>query len=391
MGNQIIAQSLLKNGWRYLLSVSSLLLLIACAPPTVPKPVSTPTVANQATTVSREQPLYSLAPMLQQVAPAVVYIATEGSVTVRTNPLLQDPFFRRFFDLPETTEEPPAERQRRTEGLGSGVIIDADKGYVVTNSHVIDRADTILITLDDGRQLPAQVIGSDPETDVALLKINTINLTELPLANSDLVQVGDFVVAIGNPFGLGQTVTAGIVSALGRTGLGIKGYENFIQTDASINPGNSGGPLLNLEGRLIGINTAILAPSGGNIGISFAIPANMVRQLVEQILRYGQIDRGQLGIAIQNLNPQLAAAFDIKNIRQGAIITQVIADSAAAKAGFLAGDVVTAVNGKAITSAGSLRNSIGLMRVGDKVTVDLIRAGKPLQLSARIGNRAQPR
>jgi serine protease Do/serine protease DegQ len=322
--------------------------------------------------------------MISRVAPAVVNIATEGRVMVQTNPLLNDPFFQRFFSLPEQSQQP---RERRTESLGSGVIIDADKGYIVTNHHVIDKSDQVTVTLNDGRQFKANIIGSDPEADVAVIQISGQGLTALALANSDTLQVGDFVVAIGNPFGLGQTVTSGIVSALGRSGLGIEGYEDFIQTDASINPGNSGGALVNLRGHLIGINTAILAPTGGNIGISFAIPVNMVKQLVDQLLQYGRVDRGQLGVTVQDLNPQLARAFGIDTV-QGALITQVSPDSAAASAGLRLGDVVTAVNGRQIRDAAGLRNAIGLLRVGDTITLDLLRSGQPLRLSARISNQS---
>ncbi|RLA37654.1 MAG: serine endoprotease DegQ, partial [Gammaproteobacteria bacterium] len=229
------------------------------------------------------QPLPTLAPMLERVTPAVVNIATRGRVQQRENPLLRDPFFRRFFDLPAPR------RNRPSQSLGSGVIIDADQGYVITNHHVVSKADAIMVTLRDGRELPATLVGSDPEADVAVVQIEADGLTAVSLADSDRLRVGDFVVAIGNPFGLGQTVTSGIVSALGRSGLGIEGYEDFIQTDASINPGNSGGALVNLHGELIGINTAILAPSGGNVGIGFAIPANMVSELVQQLVQHGEV------------------------------------------------------------------------------------------------------
>ena len=363
--------------------------LSACAPSpvVVTTPNSTSLSATPASSSARVaasvNPLPSLAPMIKRISPAVVNIATEGRTVVRPNPLLEDPFFRRFFNLPEQQQQP---RERRTESLGSGVIIDAAKGYVVTNHHVIDKSDQITVTLTDGRQLRAKIIGSDPEADVAVIQVQGQNLIALSLANSDDLQVGDFVVAIGNPFGLGQTVTSGIVSALGRSGLGIEGYEDFIQTDASINPGNSGGALVNLRGQLVGINTAILAPTGGNIGISFAIPTNMVRQLVDQLLQYGRVDRGQLGVTVQDLNPQLAQAFGINNV-QGALITQVLPNSAAAGAGLKLGDVVVAVNNKPIRDASGLRNTIGLLRVGDSITVDLLRNGQRLRLTARISSR----
>ncbi len=322
----------------------------------------------------RELP--TLAPMLERATPAVVNIATTGRVRVR-NPLLDDPFFRRFFDLPDRP------RERRTQSLGSGVVVDATQGYVLTNHHVIDKAQTIKVTLRDGRTLDATLIGSDPETDVAVIQIPARDLTALPLADSDQLRVGDFVVAIGNPFGLGQTVTSGIVSALGRTGLGIEGYEDFIQTDASINPGNSGGALVNLRGELVGINTAILAPSGGNVGIGFAIPSNMASRLMRQIVEHGQVERGMLGVSAQNLTPELARAFDIP-LSQGAVIAQVHPGSAAERAGLRPGDVVTAVNGRPVRDSAALRNTIGLLRVGETVTLEILREGRPQSIRATI-------
>lgn len=362
------------------------IVLSACTPPplaTVSSPVSSPaesSVSLPNRTAATANPFPSLAPMIKRISPAVVNIATEGRTFVKPNPLLEDPFFQRFFNLPQQP------RERRVESLGSGVIIDTANGYIVTNHHVIDQSDQITVTLNDGRQFQAQIIGSDPEADVAVIQVKAQRLTALPLANSDNLQVGDFVVAIGNPFGLGQTVTSGIVSALGRSGLGIEGYEDFIQTDASINPGNSGGALVNLNGQLVGINTAILAPTGGNIGISFAIPTNMVRQLVDQLLQYGRVDRGQLGVTVQDLNPQLAKAFGIDSLR-GALVTNVLPDSAAAGAGLKLGDVVVAINDRPIRDAASLRNAIGLLRIGDSITLDLWRNGQRLRLTARIGSR----
>jgi serine protease Do/serine protease DegQ len=315
--------------------------------------------------------------MLERATPAVVNIATEGRIRLPRNPLLDDPFFRHFFNLPNQPIE------RRTQSLGSGVVVDARGGYVVTNQHVIENAQTITVTLLDGRQLTAKVIGSDPDSDIAVIQIPANNLTALPLADSDTLRVGDFVVAIGNPFGLGQTVTSGIVSALGRTGLGIEGYEDFIQTDASINPGNSGGALVNLRGELVGINTAILAPGGGNVGIGFAIPANMVSQLMTQIVKYGGVRRGQLGVTVQDLTPQLARSFGISET-QGAVITQVQPNSGAARAGLKTGDVVTAINDKPVRSSGSLRNTIGLMQVGEEVRLDILRDGRAMAVTAKI-------
>ncbi|NOQ93480.1 MAG: trypsin-like serine protease, partial [Methylophaga sp.] len=257
-----------------------------------------------------DEEMPSLAPMLEQSKPAVVNIATKSHVPIRDNPLLNDPFFRKFFNIPE--QQP---RHRTKQSLGSGVIFDAKKGLVLTNNHVIHRADEITVSLTDGRSFQAELVGSDPATDVALIKIPAEHLSALPLADSDKLRVGDFVVAIGNPFGLGQTVTSGIVSALGRSGLGIEGYENFIQTDASINPGNSGGALVNLRGELVGINTAIFSPGqkAGNIGIGFAIPSNMVKQITDQLIEYGEVRRAHLGVQMQDINDELAKAFDIES------------------------------------------------------------------------------
>lgn len=314
--------------------------------------------------------LPSLAPMLKRVMPAVVNISTKSEIEVADNPLLRDPFFRHFFELPENLP-----RKRQTSSLGSGVIVDAHNGYVLTNHHVIDKADEIQVTLQDGRRLSAKLIGQDAASDIALIKIAGNSLTEIPLGNSDVVEVGDFVVAIGNPFGLGQTATSGIVSALGRSGLGIEGYEDFIQTDASINPGNSGGALVNLRGELVGINTAILAPSGGNIGIGFAIPSNMVAKIEESLLKHGKVRRGLLGVTIQDLTPELAQAFNL-DVRRGAVITKVQPQSPAAKAGLTAGDLVLSVNGRPVRSSSDLRNFIGLLEIGDKVTLEVIHAGR---------------
>ena len=319
----------------------------------------------------------SLAPMLKRVTPAVVNIASSGTENISENPLLRDPFFRRFFELPERP------RKRRTQSLGSGVIIDAKRGIVVTNAHVIDKAEEINVTLQDGRSFVAELVGADPDFDVAVLKIDPDNLAEIKLGDSDTLAVGDFAVAIGNPFGLSQTVTSGIISALGRSGLGIEGYEDFIQTDASINPGNSGGALVNLLGELIGINTAILAPAGGNVGIGFAIPVNMVGQITEQLVAYGRVKRGRLGVYVQDLTAELAQALGAGR-GKGALIAQVIADSPAEKSGLRQGDVVIALNGKHIDDATDLRNAIGLLRVGQELEMRVIRKGAERTITARI-------
>ena len=329
------------------------------------------------------QPLPSLAPMLERSMPAVVNISTSTNIQVNDNPLLQDPFFRHFYNLPSQP------RQQQKNSLGSGVIIDKDQGLVLTNNHVIDKADKITVTLNDGRQLNAELIGSDPEADVALIRIPSDHLTELPIADSSQLKVGDFVVAIGNPFGLGQTVTSGIVSALGRSGLGIEGYEDFIQTDASINPGNSGGALVNLRGEFIGMNTAILAPSGGNVGIGFAIPSNMAIAIKESLEKHGEVRRGLLGITSQDLTPELVNAFNLEN-KNGAVISSIQSNSPAAKAGLEPGDIVVSANGRPVKNSHDIRNIIGLMQVGDKIELEYYRGNQKFTTTATVGKEVRP-
>ncbi len=324
-------------------------------------------------------PLPSLAPMLERTMPAVVNISTTTNVKMRENPLLRDPFFRHFFELPNQPQ-----LRRRKNSLGSGVIIDKDQGYVLTNNHVIHKADEIVVTLNDGRQLKAELVGTDPGADIAVVRIPADNLTELPIADSDKLRVGDFVVAIGNPFGLGQTVTSGIVSALGRSGLGIEGYEDFIQTDASINPGNSGGALVNLRGELVGINTAILAPSGGNVGIGFAIPSNMVMTIKDALVKHGEVRRGLLGVTTQDLTPELMQAFDLKS-NHGAVISRVQANSPAARAGLEPGDIIFEVNGRKVKNSYAIRNIVGLLRIGDEITLEVLRGGERKTITAVLG------
>jgi Do/DeqQ family serine protease len=329
-------------------------------------------------------PLPSLAPIVKRASPAVVNIATRGTVTERgqRNPLLEDPFFRRFFDVPEQ-----GPRQRQFQSAGSGVVVDAKQGLIITNAHVVENATEITVTTIDGRDFKAAVVGADSASDVAVVKVKDAKLAEIPLGDSSKAEVGDFVLAIGNPFGLQHTVTYGIVSALGRSGINPDGYEDFIQTDASINPGNSGGALINLRGELIGVNSAILSRSGGNIGIGFAIPSNMVRSVMEQLVKYGEVKRGILGVNIVTLTPDIADSLGSKDA-QGALVSQVVEGSAADKAGIKAGDIITAVNGQPVKSAAELRNRIGLMRVGESVDLAVLRDGKPKRFSAAVQVRS---
>ncbi len=327
---------------------------------------------------SQQQPLPTLAPMLEKTVPAVVNIVTATHIEVQQNPLLSDPFFRYFFDSPQ--QQP---QQRTEQSLGSGVVIDAKRGLIITNNHVIANADEISVNLSNGNTLKAKMLGTDPDTDVALIQVPAKGLTALTRADSDKLRVGDFVIAIGNPFGLGQTVTSGIVSALGRSGLGIEGYEDFIQTDASINPGNSGGALVNLRGELVGINTAILSKSGGNVGIGFAIPINMVRDIARQLFETGEIRRGHLGASAQDVTAELAQAFGMKN-QQGALVTQVTGGSPADRAGLQVGDIITEVNGRKIRRSSDIRTRIGMLRLGEEVQLQVVREGRVVTLKATV-------
>ncbi|HIE5388776.1 TPA: serine endoprotease DegP [Enterobacter cancerogenus] len=365
------------------------------------------TAAETASSATTAQQMPSLAPMLEKVMPSVVSINVEGSTTVNTPRMPRN--FQQFFgdNSPFCQDGSPFQsspfcqgggagdssngggQQQKFMALGSGVIIDAAKGYVVTNNHVVDNANTIKVQLSDGRKFDAKVVGKDPRSDIALIQIqDPKNLTAIKLADSDALRVGDYTVAIGNPFGLGETVTSGIVSALGRSGLNAENYENFIQTDAAINRGNSGGALVNLNGELIGINTAILAPDGGNIGIGFAIPSNMVKNLTEQMVKYGQVKRGELGIMGTELNSELAKAMKV-DAQRGAFVSQVMANSSAAKAGIKAGDVITSLNGKPISSFAALRAEVGSMPIGSKVTLGLLRDGKPVNVSLELQQSSQ--
>ncbi len=323
--------------------------------------------------------LPSLAPVVAQVTPAVVNISVVTRSPMEDNPLFRDPFFRRFFNVPDRP-------QRREQAAGSGVIIDSARGYVLTNHHVIRDAEQVTVTLKDRRSFPAKVVGADAGTDIAVLQVDIKDLPALRFGDSDQLSVGDYVIAIGNPFGIGQTVTSGIVSALGRSGLSPEGYEDFIQTDASINPGNSGGALVNLRGELIGINTAIIGPAGGNVGIGFAVPGNMARSILTQIVKFGEVRRGRLGIEMLDLNSQIAKKLGVASL-DGVVITAVQPGSAADKAGLRERDIVLAMNGRPVQSAAELRARLGLTAIGEEVELRVARGGESRTIKVRIAGR----
>ncbi|WP_061707036.1 serine endoprotease DegQ [Pseudenterobacter timonensis] len=337
---------------------------------------SGPVAASLPAQVPGQAALPSLAPMLEKVLPAVVSVKVEGTAT-QTQRVPEE--LKKFFG-----DEAPDQQAQPFEGLGSGVVINAAKGYVLTNNHVISQADKISVQMNDGREFDAKLIGGDDQSDIALLQIqNPTNLTQIAIADSDKLRVGDFAVAVGNPFGLGQTATSGIISALGRSGLNLEGLENFIQTDASINRGNSGGALLNLNGELIGINTAILAPGGGSIGIGFAIPSNMARTLAQQLIDFGEVKRGLLGIKGMEMSADIAKAFNL-NVQRGAFVSEVLPGSGSAKAGVKSGDVIVSLNGKPLSSFAELRSRIATTEPGTKVKLGLLRDGKPLDVEVTL-------
>ncbi len=329
--------------------------------------------------VPTQQGLPSLSPMLKQVMPGVVNISVTGEAKVQNpfGPFMDDPFFRRFFGVPEMPQE------REFQSVGSGVVVDSEKGYVLTNNHVVEQASKIKVRLNDDREFDATLVGRDPDTDIAVLKVDAQKLVAVSMGNSDILEVGDFVVAIGSPFNLRQTVTSGIVSALGRTGVS-NGYGDFIQTDASINPGNSGGALVNLRGELVGIPSMIYSRSGGNIGIGFAIPVNTAKGIMAQLIEHGEVQRGRIGITGQDLTPDLAKAFGLSDTR-GAVVTRVLPKSPADKAGVQPEDIILEANGKPIESFLQLRNVVGLLRVGEKVELKVLRDGKPKKINVVVG------
>jgi Do/DeqQ family serine protease len=336
--------------------------------------------------VSAQEGVPSFAPVIKRAAPAVVNIGVKGTVAAPRNPFFEDPGFRRFFGLPPDA----APREREFRSAGSGVIVDAKNGYIVTNAHVVKNANEITVTLVDDVELKAEVVGTDERSDVAVLRVKDGKLpAEMRLADSSKLQVGDFVIAIGNPFGLQHTVTSGIVSALGRTGINQNGVEDFIQTDAAINPGNSGGALVGLDGDLVGVNSVILSQTGGNIGIGFAIPANMVRSIMEQLIASGRVDRGQLGVTTLSLTPEFRKSLGLAENAQGALVSQVTEGSAAAAAGIESGDVITSVRGQPIRTNGELANTIGMLRVGESIEIGLLRDGKPKTVRAVLKEPAQ--
>lgn len=337
---------------------------------------SFPAFAALPSQVPGQTAIPSLAPMLEKVLPAVVSVQVEGTA-VQSQRVPEE--LKKYFG-----DESPDQQAQPFEGLGSGVIIDAAKGYILTNNHVISQADKISVQLNDGREFDAKLIGGDDQSDIALLQVqNPSNLTQIAIADSDKLRVGDFAVAVGNPFGLGQTATSGIISALGRSGLNLEGLENFIQTDASINRGNSGGALLNLNGELIGINTAILAPGGGSIGIGFAIPSNMAKTLAQQLIQFGEVKRGLLGIKGMEMSADIAKAFNI-DVQRGAFVSEVLPNSGSAKAGIKSGDVIVSLNDKPLSSFAELRSRIATTEPGAKVKLGLIRDGKPLNVEVTL-------
>jgi len=329
----------------------------------------------------------SLSPMLKQVMPSVVNIFAQGQIVAPQNPF-NEPAASRGKEDGDSNEDDGNGYVKKFETFGSGVIVDANNGYIITNAHVIAQARSITVTLNDGRRYHAGVRGVDLASDIAVLQIKAPHLNTIPFGDSNQLEVGDFVVAIGSPFGLNQTVTSGIVSALQRDDLQIEGYEDFIQTDAPINPGNSGGALVNLKGEFVGMNTAILAPNGGNVGIGFAIPADMVKNVMTQLIEYGTIGRGIAGFMIQTLTPELAKAFNVDPNLKGAVVTSVRPSSPADAAGLKPGDIIEKINGQMVERAGQVKNTIGLVRAGSEIHLSLLRNNQSTQVSLKTASPA---
>jgi serine protease Do len=342
---------------------------VGCAVTVILLVMATPVVAQIPDIKGSRMP--TLAPLVREVTPAVVNISVRGRVR-EDNPLYRDPVFREFFNTPRQIE-------KEVKATGSGVIVDAQRGYVLTANHVVAQASSVQVTTKDGRRFQARLVGRDPATDIAVLQMqNPAGVKAMALGDSGALEVGDFVVAIGNPFGLGQTVTSGLVSALGRTGLDKQGYEDFIQTDAAINPGNSGGALVNLKGELVGINTAIISPGGGNVGIGFAVPINMARRVMEQLVATGKVERGRIGVVMQDVNDVQGAHV------AGVRIADVTKDSSAERAGLRKGDIITSANDVPIRSATQLRNAVGLARVGERIRLAVLRNRARLDMFVEI-------
>jgi serine protease Do len=326
----------------------------------------------------------AMAEIAKVAMPAVVNIATvktEKAAEGPRNPLLDDPFFRRFFG--DRFRHPDTPRERKSSSLGSGVIVSPD-GYILTNNHVIRNADKIQVLLSDKRQFTGKIIGSDPKTDLSVIKIDADNLSYLNLGDSDNLKIGELVLAIGNPYGLNQTITMGIVSAVGRANVGIADYEDFIQTDAAINPGNSGGALVNVRGELVGVNTAIFSTSGGYQGIGFAIPSNMAEAVLDSLITKGKVIRGWLGVSIQGITPELAQQFGLKK-DYGTLVADVIENSPAEKGGFMRGDVIIELDGKEVDEPYNMRNMVASTNPGEDVTFKVIRNGRVVSLQVTIG------
>lgn len=370
-------------GWPILTGILMAVVILQFFPNLFAPAVTTVEIKESPTAPALGAGPVSYADAVEKAAPAVVNIYTRTVVRRKQHPLIDDPFFRRFFDLGDQPR-----KERIQSSLGSGVVISS-QGYIVTNNHVIASADSIVIALKDGREAAAEVIGTDPETDLAILKTDLKDIPSMTLTSSDSLRVGDVVLAIGNPFGVGQTVTMGIVSATGRNSLGLNTYEDFLQTDAAINPGNSGGALIDATGNLIGINTAIFSKSGGSQGIGFAIPSNLAKKVMTDLIEHGRVIRGWLGVEIQEVTPRLAESFHLDDLN-GLIIAGIYRDGPAHRAGLQPGDVMLSINQKPVNGRRSMI-AIADVKPGERLTIDVLRNGKPAQVQVIVGERPQTR